>query len=76
MPTQKEIWDAWKAPETLEECIRLFFELLDKKEYSSNDVEFSPNKFDVEGRCIHSCRVWDTHCLNRTMTKMKELIGT
>lgn len=73
MPTQKEIWDAYKAPDTLKECVQLFFELMDKKEYSSNDVEFHPNKFDLEGRCISSCRVWDTHRLGRVLGRMKEL---
>ena len=73
MATQREIWDAWKAPESLQECVKLFFELMDKTEYSSNDIEFHPNKFDAEGRCISSCRVWDTHRLKRTMAKMKEL---
>lgn len=71
--TQREIWDEWQAPNNLEECTRMFFELLDKKEYSSNDVEFQPNRFNIEERVIGSCRVWDTHRLRRIMTKMKEL---
>lgn len=72
--TQREIWDAWKAPETLEENVRMFFEFLDKTEYSEmSDKEFHPNRWNLEDRTISSCRVWDTHRLNRVMKKMKEL---
>lgn len=66
MPSQKEIWDAYKAPETLKECVSKFFEIMDSKEVSDNDVEFHPNR-------ISSCRVWDTHRLERILKKMKEL---
>lgn len=68
MTTQKERWEQWTAPETLEECVKLFFELVDKVETSDNDVDFKPNKME-----IHSCRVWDTHRLERIIPKMKEL---
>lgn len=74
MKTQREVWEEWKAPETLEENVRMFFEFLDKKEYSGlSDRAFHPNKFNIEERTIGSCRVWDTHRLSRVMTKMREL---
>lgn len=66
--TQKERWENWQAPETLEECVKLFFELVNKTETSDNDVEFKPNRM-----VINSCRVWDTHRLNKIIPKMKEL---
>lgn len=68
MTTQKEYWENWKAPDTLEECVKLFFELVDKTEVSDNDVEFKPNRMTID-----SCRVWDTHRLNKIIPKMKEL---
>lgn len=72
--TQRDLWNDWKAPETLKENVKMFFEFLDKKEYSDmSDTEFHPNKFDLEDRTIGSCRVWDTHRLSRVMAKMKEL---
>jgi hypothetical protein len=64
-----ERWDAWKAPDTLEGNVKLFFEILDIKEESDEGRVFSPNY-------ISSCRVWDTHRLNKLITKMKELINT
>lgn len=66
--TQAEVWKAWKAPETLEECVKMFFELVDKVEVSNNDVEFKPNRME-----INSCRVWDTHKLGKIIPKMREL---
>lgn len=73
--TQKEIWDNWKAPDTLEECVSLFFEILDSKESSdmNPDVLFHPTKFNAKDKAIDSCRVWDTHRLNKLLPKMKEL---
>jgi len=72
--TQKQIWDEWQAPETLKECVKMFFEILDAKEYSETSGRmFHPNKFNAEERVINSCRVWDTHRLGKIMTKMKEL---
>lgn len=73
MTTQKERWEAWTAPETLEENVRMFFEILDTKEVSDNDVEFHPNRFNAEELVINSCRVWDTHRLGKIMIKMKDL---
>lgn len=73
MTTQREVWDAWQAPETLEENVRLFFQILETKEMSDSGREFHPTRFNAEERCIDSCRVWDTHRLNRIMKKMKEL---
>jgi len=74
MPTQKEIWEAWTAPDTLEECVKLFFEILDTKEYSDmSDREFHPTRFNAEERAIISCRVWDTHRLGKLLPRMKEL---
>lgn len=66
MATQKEIWDSWKAPETLEDCVRLFFEILDIEETSDEGRRFRPT-------VINSCRVWDGHRLNKLLPKMKEL---
>lgn len=68
MPTQKEVWEQWKAPETLEDCVRLFFELIDKVETSDAGRDFKPNRLTID-----SCRVWDTHQLNRIIPRMKEL---
>lgn len=67
MTTQAERWEAWTAPETLEDCTKLFFEILDIEEYNDDgDRKFKPNY-------ISSCRVWDTHRLERIIKKMKEL---
>lgn len=68
MTTQKERWEQWTAPESLEDCVKMFFELVDKVEESNHGVEFKPNKME-----IHSCRVWDTHCLNKIIPRMKQL---
>lgn len=67
MPTQKEIWDAWKAPETLEECVALLFEIIDSKEISDEGREFRPTY-------ITSCRVWDSHRLGKLLPKMREIV--
>jgi hypothetical protein len=64
--TQKERWEAWKAPDELKDCVKLFFEILDIKETSDEGRVFKPNY-------ISSCRVWDTHRMNRLILKMKEL---
>jgi hypothetical protein len=66
MPTQREIWEQWKAPETLEDNVKFMFEMLDKVETSDSGRDFHPNTFS-------SCRVWDTHRLNKVFKKMKEL---
>ncbi len=66
MSTQRERWESWTAPESLEDCVKLFFEILDITETSDSGVDFKPN-------CIRSCRVWDTHRLERIIIKMKEL---
>lgn len=76
MTTQKERWEAWQPPETLAENVKLFFEILDTKEYSEmSDREFHPNRFNAEDRVIDSCRVWDTHRLVKILSKMKELVN-
>ena len=76
MATQREIWEQWTPPNTLEECVKLFFEILDAKEYSETSGRmFKPNRFDAEEKVINSCRVWDTHRLNKILPKMKELSG-
>lgn len=67
--TQKQVWDEWTAPDDLKECVKLFWELVDKVEVSPNDVEFKPNKME-----IRSCRVWDTHRLGKIISKMKDLV--
>jgi hypothetical protein len=64
----KDYWERWSAPDSLEECVKLFFELIDKVETSSNGVDFKPNRMT-----INSCRVWDTNRLNRIIPRMKEL---
>lgn len=66
MPTQKEIWDQWTPPDNVLDAIRLFFEILDGFETSYNDVAFHPTY-------ISSCRVWDTHRLNRLLPKIREM---
>lgn len=66
MPTQKEIWEAWTAPETLEDCVKLLFEILDAKEISDEGRKFRPTY-------ITSCRVWDSHRLGKLLPKMKAL---
>lgn len=67
MKTQAQIWEEWTAPETLQECVRLFIEILEIEEYNDDgDRKFRPN-------VISSCRVWDTHRMNRVLKKMKEL---
>ena len=68
MTTQAERWEQWKAPDTLEECVKLFFELVDKVETSDAGRDFKPNRMKID-----SCRVWDTHQLERIIPKMKEL---
>lgn len=73
MANQREIWDNWTAPETLEENVRMFFEILDQKETSSSGREFHPTRMNIEDRKIDSCRVWDSHRLKRILAKMKEL---
>lgn len=72
MSTMKERWDAWQAPEKLGDCVRMFIEILEHKETSDNDVEFRPNVIGDDAT-IHSCRVWDTHRMNKILVKMKEL---
>lgn len=64
--TQREIWDEWKAPETLEECVRFLFERLDATEESDNGRVFHPTTFS-------SCRVWDSHRLGKVFAQMKKL---
>lgn len=66
--SQREIWEEWVAPESLEECVKMFFELIDKVETSDSGVDFKPNRMHID-----SCRVWDTHRLNRILPRMKEL---
>jgi hypothetical protein len=74
--TQADIWNAWTPPDTLAECVKLFFEILDTKEESSFGREFHPTKFNPEDKVINSCRVWDTHRLKKLMPKMKELASS
>lgn len=73
MSTMAERWEEVKKEyldkTDLRELVRDFFEILDKKEISDSDVEFSPNY-------ISSCRVFDTHKLKAIITRMKELSKT
>lgn len=74
MPTQREIWDAWAPPDDLKDCVKLFFEILDTKEYSEMaDKEFHPTKFNLKDKKIDTIRVWDAHRLGKLLPKMKEL---
>jgi hypothetical protein len=66
MTTLKERWEAWTAPESLEDCVKLFIEILEIRETSDSGTEFSPNQ-------ISSCRVWDTHRMHKLIDKMKDL---
>lgn len=68
MATSREIFDNYTAPETLEENVKLFFEILDTIEISDNGKSFRPNY-------ISSCRVWDNHRLDCLLKKMKQLIN-
>lgn len=65
--TQREIWDAWQAPETLEDCVKSFFEIMDAWETSDSGREHRPTY-------ISSCRVWDSHRLTRLLPKMREIV--
>lgn len=67
--TQRELWEAWTAPETLEDCVKLLFEILDSKEVSAEDRQFRPTY-------ISTVRVWDAHRLNKLLPRMKELSNT
>jgi hypothetical protein len=64
--TQKERWEKWQPPELLPDCVKLLFEILDAVETSDEGRDFRPTH-------ITSCRVWDTHRLNKLLPKMKEL---
>jgi hypothetical protein len=64
--TQREIWDEWAPPDNVLDAVRLLFEILDGYEISDNDVAFRPTY-------IGSCRVWDTHRLNRLLPKIREM---
>ncbi len=64
--TQKERWEKWAPPETLEGCVKLLFEIFDAEETSDSGRDFHPTY-------ISSCRVWDSHRLGRLIPKMKEL---
>lgn len=66
MTTQKERWEQWAPPETLEDCVKVLFSILDVEETSDAGRDFHPTH-------ISSCRVWDTHRLNKLLPKMKEL---
>lgn len=66
MPTQKEIWEQYTPPDNIPDAMRLFFEIIDGFEVSDNDVAFRPTH-------ISSCRVWDTHRLNRLLPKIREM---
>lgn len=63
--TQKEIWDSWKPPTYLEDCVRLFISILEIEEESDRGTVFHPNQ-------ISSCRVWDTHRIRLLLAAMKE----
>lgn len=51
----------------LEECVKRFFEILDVKEISNNDVEFSPVY-------ISSVRLWANAELYYLFERMQELV--
>lgn len=57
----------------LQDAVKRFFEILDIKEVSSNDIEFSPNKMNIESRKIDSCRVYDSAELSSVLEQMKVL---
>jgi hypothetical protein len=58
--------EVWKDEIDLKKCVRRLFEILDVKEVSNNDREFSPVY-------ISSCRVKTSHELGFLLTKMREL---
>lgn len=67
----------WVFPkyDHLQDAVKRFFEILDKKEESSNGREFHPNKMDFEDRVVDSCRVYDTAELRDLFDQMKVLSG-
>lgn len=66
--TQKEYWERWAPPDDLKECIKLLFEILDAKESSDmGGPDFHPTH-------ISSCRVWDTHRLNKLLPYLRDLV--
>lgn len=68
MATISKTKGSWKFPEydNLEEAVKRFFEIMDKKEESDSGREFRPN-------VISSCRVYDTAELESLLPQMKEL---
>lgn len=64
----KQTKGSWKFPEynNLEEAVKRFFEIMDKKETSDGGRDFHPNR-------ISSCRIYDTAELESLMPQMKEL---
>lgn len=66
-------WEEITRPaDSLEENVRRFFEILDTKEISSNDVEFSPTRLEVT---IGSCRTLHCAKLERLLSAMKKQSG-
>lgn len=63
--TQKAFWERWAPPDDIKECIKLLFEILEAMETSDGGRDFHPTH-------ISSCRVWDTHRLNKLLPKLKE----
>lgn len=65
----------WEFPphQTLESAVKRFFEILDTKETSNNDVEFHPVRMDTKDRKINSCRVILTAELEDLLPQMKSL---
>lgn len=70
--TLKDRWDAWKAPDSLDECVLLFMEILETEEIKDSGNRFRPNKITDDAK-ISSCRVWDTHRMGKILERMKTL---
>lgn len=68
---------AWVFPkyDHLQDAVKRFFEILDIKEVSDNDVEFHPNRMDLESGVINSCRVYNSAELSSVLDQMKVLSG-
>lgn len=65
----------WEFPphSNLASAVKRFFEILDYKEVSNNDVEFNPVRMDTEDRKIDSCRVMLTAELEDLLPQMKRM---
>lgn len=62
----KDHWDAYEAPDTLEQCVKALLDILDSTEENAEGHPFHPTY-------IATIRTWDSHRLSKILPKMKEL---